>query len=72
LLRGFIRTKKFNVSHNFVVAAVNTLQLLGRGGGKAGSSYELDAAQTKFFSILWTFQAASYSRHKSLPNSSFC
>jgi hypothetical protein len=31
------------------VAAVDTLQLLGRGGGKAGSSYELDAAQTKFF-----------------------
>jgi hypothetical protein len=43
-------------------------------GGRAGSSYELDAAQSiqsKFFSIYLTFRAASYGRHKRLPNSNF-
>jgi hypothetical protein len=34
-------------------------------GRRAGSSYELDAA------LFWTFWAASYGRHKSLPNSIF-
>ena len=62
----------------FSMGAVETLAGVatgGEGGGRAGSSYELDAAQSiqsKFFSIFWTFWAASYGRHKSLPNSIFC
>jgi hypothetical protein len=52
------------------LAGVATLR---EGGGRAGSSYELDAAQntqSKFFSyIFWTFWAASNGRHKSLSNS---
>jgi hypothetical protein len=63
---------------NFVLVAVKTLAgvaTCGVGEGRVGSSYELDAAQSiqsKFFSIFWTFWAASYGRHKSLPNSIFC
>ncbi len=62
----------------FPMGAVETLAgvaTCGEGGGRAGSSYELDAAQniqSKLFSIFWTFWAASYRRHKSLPNSFFC
>ncbi len=61
----------------FVLVAVKTLAgaaTCGLGEGRAGSLYELDAAQnmqSKFFSIFWTFWAASYGRHKSLPNSIF-
>ncbi len=62
----------------FSMGAVETLAGVatgGEGGGLAGSSYELDAAQSiqsKLFCIFWTFWAASYRRHKSLPNSIFC
>ncbi len=63
----------------FSMGAVETLAGVATcgegGGGRAGSSYELDAAhsiQSKLFSIFWTFWAASYRRHKSLPNSIFC
>ncbi len=61
----------------FSMGAVETLAGVATGGegGGAGSSYELDAAQSiqsKFFSIFWTFWAASYGRHKSLPNCIFC
>ena len=62
----------------FSMGAVETLAgvaTCGVGGGRTGSSYELDAAQSiqsKFFPLFWTFWAASYGRHKSLPNSIFC
>ncbi len=60
----------------FSMGAVwQVLQQVGKGGGRAGSSYELDAAQSiqsKFFFHIWTFWAASYGRHKSLPNCIFC
>ncbi len=62
----------------FVLVAVKTLAgvaTCGEGEGRAGSSYELDAAQSIqskfFFHILDLLGAASYGRHKSLPNSSF-
>jgi hypothetical protein len=59
----------------FVLVAVKTLggvATCGEGEGRAGSSYELDAAQSIPYPIFWTFWAASYGRHKSLPNSIFC
>ncbi len=62
----------------FAVAVVEIMEgvaTCGEGGGRAGSSYELDAAQSiqsKIFSIFFTFRAASNGRHMSLPNSSFC
>jgi hypothetical protein len=52
----------------FSMGAVETLAgvaTCGEGGKRAGSSYELDAAQSiqsKFFHIFWTFWAASYGR----------
>jgi hypothetical protein len=48
----------------FYMGAVETLAgvaTYGEGDGMAGSSYELDAAQSiqsKLFSIFWTFWAA--------------
>jgi hypothetical protein len=49
-------TKKFNVAFNFFHGSSRNLgrccNRWGRGGGRAGSSYELDAAQSiqsKFF-----------------------
>jgi hypothetical protein len=62
----------------FAMASVETLAgvaTCGKGGGKAGSSYELDAARSiksKIFSLhILDLPAASYGRHRSLPSSNF-
>ncbi len=68
LVKKFYKNKnKFNVTHNFCCGNSRNLgrscNMRGRGGeGWTGSSYELDAAQSiqsKFFSLFFTFQAAS-------------
>jgi hypothetical protein len=68
LLKNCISVKINAMLHIiFAAAAVEILHgvATGRergGGGRAGSSYKLDAAgvtKISFFSILWTFRAAS-------------
>jgi hypothetical protein len=59
------------------VAAVENLAGVAtcrEGGGRAGNSYELDAAQntqSKFFSYILDLLGGLNGRHKSLPNSSY-
>jgi hypothetical protein len=62
----------------FNLVAVKTLAgaaTCGLGEGRAGSSYELDVAQSiqsKFFFHILDILGGFYGRHKSLPNSIFC
>jgi hypothetical protein len=69
-VRSFIITKINSILHIINISYGSSRNLgwscnmWGRGG-RAGSSYELDAAQSiqsKFFSLFWTFWAASYGR----------
>jgi hypothetical protein len=55
------------------MAAVETLAGVATcgEGGKAGSSYELDAAQSIQNKFLFPYFRPS-GQHKSLPNSNFC
>ena len=63
----------------FSMGAVETLAGVATGGEGGGGGLEVHmnlmpprVSKVSFFSIFWTFWAASYGRHMSLPNCIFC
>ena len=63
----------------FSMGAVETLAGVATGGEGGGGGLEVHmnlmpprVSKVSFFSIFWTFWAASYGRQKSLLNSIFC
>jgi hypothetical protein len=63
----------------FSMGAVETLAGVATGGEGGGGGLEVHmnlmpprVSKVSILSIFWTFWAASYGRHKSLPNCIFC
>ncbi len=63
----------------FSMGAVETLAGVATGGEGGGGGLEVHmnlmpprVSKVSFFFIFWTFWAAFYGRHNSLPNCIFC
>jgi hypothetical protein len=78
-VRSFLRTKINSMLHIiFAKTAVETLAGVATCGERRGglevhmNLMPPGVFKVSLFPIFWTFQAASYGRPKSLPNSIFC